>query len=448
MYGHDKARPGAADWGNYRTAENLKLELMNIPSIVFLTVLGVCVLLVLVIWSIRRHVNPKLRVESETSIKDLVPSLAGLTLSTPVHGNSVEVLENGAFFDLLIERIGAARHTVHFETFLWKDGVLGRRVAQALCAQARAGKTVRVMLDATGSKKVGKEVVQQMRDAGCRVEFFHKRSIYTIGILNDRDHRKIVVIDGREAFVGGHCVVDEWLGNAEDGKHYADISVRLHGPIVHTIQAAFSENWVGETGNLFVGDDVFPRLEPAGDVLIHAAYAKPESSAPAVKILHHSVICLARKKIWIQNPYFIPEIDAIKAFAAAVERGVDVRVMMPSTSGSDNPMVQHAGHRNFELLLKSGVRLFEYPHTLLHQKVMTVDGIWSAVGSTNFDDRSFDTNDEITLGICDAGVAEKLDAIFEKYVARCNEIKLEEWQKRGLWHKLKDNAFYLLNEVL
>jgi cardiolipin synthase A/B len=224
--------------------------------------------------------------------------------------------------------------------------------------------------------------------------------------------------------------------------------VRLHGPIVHSVQAAFSENWAGETGELFVGDDVFPQLEPAGDVLIHAVFAKPENSAPAVKILHHTAICLARKRIWIQNPYFIPEPDAIEAFGKAVKRGVDVRVLMPSTSGSDNPMVQHAGHRNFEKLLKCGVRLFEYPHTLLHQKVMTVDGIWSAVGSSNFDDRSFETNDEITLAIKDDTIAQRLDAIFEKYVRRAQEIELQAWRGRGTWHKLKDNTFYLINELL
>ena len=132
---------------------------------------------------------------------------------------------------------------------------------------------------------------------------------------------------------------------------------------------------------------------------------KPEGSAPAVKILHHAVICCARKRIWIQNPYFIPEPDAIDAFGEAVARGVDVRVLMPSTSGSDNPMVQHAGHRNFEKLLRCGVRLFEYPSTLLHQKVMTIDGVWCAIGSANFDDRSFETNDEITLGFSDAATA-------------------------------------------
>jgi cardiolipin synthase len=287
-----------------------------------------------------------------------------------------------------------------------------------------------------------------MTQAGCRVVMFHRRSIRNIGVMNERDHRKLVVIDGRLAYVGGHCIVDEWLGDAEDGKHYADVSVRLRGPIVNTIQSVFSENWMEETGELFVGNDVFPVLEPAGEVPIHAAYVKPEGSPPAVKVLHHAMICLARERIWIQNPYFIPEPDAIDAFGEAVRRGVDVRVLMPSTSGSDNPMVQHAGHRNFEKLLRCGVRLFEYPHTLLHQKAMTVDGTWCAVGSSNFDDRSFEINDEITLGIGDPVTAKRLDAIFEKYAARSEEITLERWRKRGIVHRLKDNAVYLINEVL
>lgn len=410
--------------------------------------LAVVVVQVGVIWSIRRHRDPALRIDCDYPIDRLIPSLSGLTLGTAVAGNRVDVLENGAFFDVLLARIAAATQSVHFETFLWKDGQLGRRLAAALIERARAQVQVRVLLDAQGSKGAGEEVVRQMRDAGCHVKFFHERSLRNIGVLNDRDHRKIVVIDGREAFVGGHCVVDSWLGNAEDHQHFSDVSVHLHGPIVHSLQGAFSENWAGETGELFLGDDVFPRLEPAGDVLIHAVFAKPENSAPAVKILHHTAICVARKRIWIQNPYFIPEPDAIDAFGAAVKRGVDVRVLMPSTSGSDNPMVQHAGHRNFEKLLKSGVRLFEYPHTLLHQKIMTVDGVWSAIGSSNFDDRSFETNDEISLSVLDQALAERLDAVFEKYVQRAEEIQLDAWQRRGWVHKMKDNAFYLLNELL
>jgi cardiolipin synthase A/B len=410
--------------------------------------LALVIVLVLVIWSIRRHRDPLLHIESDAPIDQLMPSLAGLTLGTAVGGNRIEVHENGAFFDVLVERIRGARSSVHFETFLWKEGQLGQRVADALMDRARAGVQVRVLLDGEGSKKAGKAVIAQMRSAGCKVTLFHKRAVHNIGVLNDRDHRKIVIIDGKQAFVGGHCVVDDWLGDAEDGCHVADVSVEVHGPIVHSVQGAFSENWAGETGELFLGDDVFPALEPAGDTLIHAVFAKPVNSAPAVKILHHTAICLARKRIWIQNPYFIPEADAIEAFGAAVKRGVDVRVLMPSTSGSDNPMVQHAGHRNFEKLLKCGVRLFEYQHTLLHQKIMTVDGVWSAIGSSNFDDRSFETNDEISLSVADAALAERLDRIFERYVARADEILLERWQHRGWWHKLKDNTFYLLNELL
>jgi cardiolipin synthase A/B len=410
--------------------------------------LSLVILLALAIWSIRRHRDPDLHIECDAAIHELMPTLAGLTVGTAVAGNSAAVLENGAFFDALIGRIQAARASVHLETFLWKDGVLGRRVADALINRARAGLKVRVLLDAEGSKGAGDAVVQQMRDAGCRVVFFHERRPRNIGVLNDRDHRKLVVIDGREAFVGGHCIVDAWLGNAEDGKHNADISLHLHGPIVHSVQGAFSENWAGETGELFVGNDVFPALEPAGEISMHAVFAKPENSAPAVKILHHTAICLARRRIWIQNPYFIPEPDAIEAFGKAVARDVDVRVLMPSTSGSDNPMVQHAGHRNFEKLLRCGVHLFEYPHTLLHQKVMTVDGVWSAIGSSNFDDRSFETNDELTLSIRDETLTQRLDSIFEKYVARATEVQLDRWRKRALSHKLKDQFFYTLNELL
>jgi cardiolipin synthase len=406
------------------------------------------VLLVAVIWSIRRHRAPDLNVRSSLSIEELVPSLAGLTLSTPVAGNAVRLLENGAAFDALLERIARAQRSIHFETFLWKDGVLGRRLAAALSEQARAGRQVRVLLDANGSRSMGRAARRQMEEAGCKMAFFHDGAPRNIGVLNDRDHRKLCVIDGREALVGGHCIVDAWLGDAEDHVHNADLSVLLRGPIVHAIQGAFSENWAGETGELFVGNDYFPQLEPAGEVLIHAAYVMPNGSAPTVKILHHAAICLARKRIWIQNPYFIPEPEAIDALGEAVKRGVDVRVLMPSTSGSDNPIVQHAGHRNFEKLLRCGVRLFEYPHTLLHQKVMTVDGVWSAVGSSNFDDRSFETNDEITLGILDASLAGELDAIFEKYARRAEEVQLASWRRRSLWHRLQDNTYYLWKELL
>jgi cardiolipin synthase len=414
--------------------------------IALLIAVGIVVFLIVVIWSIKRHRNPTLRIDCDDSIEDLLPSLAGLTLSSAIEGNSVEVLENSAFFDALLEEIAAAKRSVHFEAFLWKEGGIGQRVADALSARARSGVPVRVLLDAVGSKQMGKSAEQQLRDAGCQLAKFHAWRFRNLGVMNERDHRKIVVLDGRVALLGGHCIVDDWLGIGAN--RVADVSVRLRGPIVHSVQAAFSENWVGHTGELFMGDAVFPRLEPAGAVAVHAAYVKPEGSAPAVKILHHTAICCAKQRIWIQNPYFIPEPEAIEALGKAVARGVDVRVLMPSTSGSDNPMVQHAGHRNFERLLRCGVRLFEYPSALLHQKVMTIDGVWCTVGSANFDDRSFEINDEITLGFKDAATATRLDAIFEKYLPDCQEIELEAWHARSWSHKLIDNVYYLFNELL
>ena len=410
--------------------------------------LGVVALLGLAIWSIKRHKDPSLDIRTDLPLEELIGSLSGLSLGMPIEGNAVEVLENGAFFDSLLQDIGTAKRSVHFETFLWKAGTLGRRIADALSQRARAGVQVRVLVDAQGGKKMGKAVQQQMTDAGCRLALYHTRILKNIGVLAERDHRKIAVIDGRVAFVGGHCIVDEWLGDAQDHEHVRDLSVRLRGPIVHAVQATFSENWVEETGELFVGHDAFPPPERAGTVVAHLASVKPEGSAPAVKILHHVALCCARKRLWIQNPYFIPEPEAIEAFAQAVKRGVDVRVMMPSAGASDMRMVQHAAHRNFDRLLAAGVRLFEYRKTLLHQKVMAVDGVWCAIGSSNFDDRSFETNDEITLGFLDAALVRQLEEIFERDRRDCVELDYETWMKRGAWHRLKDNAYYLFNEVL
>jgi cardiolipin synthase len=244
---------------------------------------------------------------------------------------------------------------------------------------------------------------------GCRwsqVQILPPRPTFALaGGQNRRDYRKLVVLDGRTAFLGGHCIKDQWPGEAQDREHFRDLSVRLRGPVVQSIQSTFSE-------------------------------------------ILHLVICLVRKQILIQNPYFLPMPEAIEALGRAVARGVDVRVMVPATGASDMPMVQHAAHRNFSALLRAGVRIFEYQKTLLHQKVITVDGVWCAIGSSNFDDRSFEINDEISVGFYDAELAARLKEVFQRDARDCQELGLESWEKRGLWHRLQDKAFYLLKEQL
>src|SRR5688572_19061798 len=257
---------------------------MGTTLIVIAGLVGLIALLGLAIWSIKRHRDPKLALESDAPIEKLIRSLSGLALGMPIPGNAVEIFEDGAFFDALLQDIAAASHTVHFETFLWKEGVLGQRMADAFAERARAGVKVRLVLDANGCKKMGKAVREQMRHAGCRLAFYHERTLLNIGVVAERDHRKIAVLDGRIAWVGGHCIVDEWL------REVRDLSVRLRGPIVHAVQSVFSENWVEVTGELFAGDGAFPSLENAGDIVSHVASVKSEGSAPAVKILHHMAI--------------------------------------------------------------------------------------------------------------------------------------------------------------
>jgi cardiolipin synthase len=409
-----------------------------------------CVVMFLgvVIWSIKRHREPGLHIECDAPIDGLLPSLAGLTHAVLVEGNSVEVYENGAFYDVLLAEMAGAKRSLHFETYLWEEGELSRRVTAVLAERARAGVAVRVLVDASGGDKMGKAAPRELFAAGCQFQLFHPRRLRNLGLQNERDHRKLVVVDGRVAFLGGHCVKDQWLGEAQDRSHFRDVSVRLRGPIVNAAQSCFSENWVEETGELFVGDDVFPHLEPAGDVTMHLARAKPSGAAPAVKILHHLVLCMARKRIWIQNPYFIPGPAALEAFCRAAKRGVDVRVMVPAADASDLPLVQHAAHRNFDTLLAAGVRIFEYQPTLLHQKMLSVDGAWCAIGSSNFDDRSLEINDEVTAGCWSEALAAEFEAMFERDAAKCIELEAAAWARRGLWHRCRDNASYLLKYQL
>ncbi len=410
--------------------------------------IGIIALLVIAIWSIKRHREPALDLECDAPIAELIPSISGLSLGMPIPGNTVDLFEDGAFFDALIEDIASARRTVHFETFLWKEGVLGQRMADTFSERARAGVKVRLVLDANGCKKMGAGARRQLRDSGCELALYHPRTLLNLGVVVERDHRKIAIVDGRIAWIGGHCIVDEWQAATRDRTQVRDISARLRGPVVHAVQSIFSENWIEVTGKLFAGEDAFPRIEAAGSVLAHAASVKPEGSAPAVKLLHVMAILCAQKRILVQNPYFIPKPTVVAALGRAVRRGVEVKVMVPSAEASDMNLVQHAAHRNFQALLDSGVRIFEYRKTLLHQKVMTVDGAWSAIGSANFDDRSLETNDEVTMGFLDRALAARLEDIFERDLRHCVELKPDEWRKRGAAHRLLDNALYLFSEVL
>ena len=423
-------------------------EPFSLPLWTILLHATITVLLVLAIWSMRHRHEADFHIDTEDSAIGLVPSIAGLTHGHLIDGNAVEIVENGNFFDRLLDDILAAESSIHFETFLWKEGEIGRTLGEALRGRAKSGVEVRVLVDANGSKDIGEETVKLFDESDVAFARFHRVKLRHFARLNTRTHRKLAVIDGRTAYVGGHCVVDTWLGDAEDSEHFRDVSLRLQGPVVQQLQSVFSENWIATTGELFVGDAVFPDLKPEGNVPAHVVRLHLDDMSSDVKVLHHLMIRCAQRRIRIQNPYFIPDPAAIDLLIAAVERGVDVRVMTPSPSASDMPVVQLAAHRNFQKLLDGGIRLYEYEKTLLHQKVMTVDGSWACVGSTNFDDRSFEINKEVTVGICDRDLIARLDEIFEKDLEHCTTLDSESWAKRSIGRRAVEHFLYLFNEQI
>lgn len=403
--------------------------------------------LLVIVWGVKRRRRPHLALES-THLEDLIPSLSGLTQGTCVKGNSIEILQDGAFWDRLFEEIRRSKETINYETFLCKEGELTARMTEELCAKAQEGVQVRVLLDGSGGKNYGKADLQKLKDAGAKVHKYHPLTLRNLGIINNRDHRKILIVDGRVGFVGGHCLTDNWLGEAQDKKHFRDISVRVEGPVVAQLQSVFAENWIEETGEVTGGTNFFPELKPVGDIDAHAVWLSPAGSPSTLKLLHYMLIHAAKKSITIQNPYFLPDPDARKALIDAAKRGVEVRVMLPSEHASDAPLVQHASHHHFGTLLKHGIRMFDYEKTLLHQKVITIDGCCSAIGSTNFDDRSFEVNDEVSLVIHSEDIAKQLAEIFEKDLKHAKERHFEEWKKRPALHKLRDFTSFLFNEQL
>lgn len=414
------------------------------PLIAFIGGVLALIIMTIAFWSAKRKQDAHLNVKSPPEIRALMPSLVGLTQSTLDAGNAVEVLQNGnGFFPPMLRDIAAARESVHLETYIWSESPLAKQFAQLLAAKAKQGVEVRVLVDASGGRDLKGDTQALMENAGVKVAHFHPIRISNIGRLNNRDHRKLVIIDGRIAYTGGHGISANWTGDAQDKEHWRDTGLRITGPVVNRLQSCFSENWVEETGEIPAGDKFFPHLAPVGPTAAHVAFTSPTGSMSSVQILYYLAIKSARREILIQNPYLLPDKEAIDALEDAVKRGVDVRVMVPSTDATDSAIVQHASHHHFGTLLKRGIKLYEYKHTLLHQKVIVVDGIWSSVGSTNFDARSFQLNDEVNIGLLDANVAAQLRSAFQSDLRYCVQRRYSEWQKRSLWHKLEDGLAYL-----
>ena len=362
--------------------------------------------------------------------------VASLTGSSVEVGDQYRVLHNGdEAFPAMLAAIRAATQRISFENFIYEDGLVGDAFTREISAAAARGVAVRVVLDAFGSTR-SERSRQRLAAAGVRVVMFNTIRPWSLEEVNYRTHRKILVVDGRIAFTGGMGVADHWLGHAQDRHHWRDTQFEVTGPAVRRLEAAFYENWL-EAGGLAA-----PALDPeqpsqrtgARSVVI---WSNPSGGSSRVKLLYLLSIAAARRHIDIQSPYFILDESTRWSLDAARRRGVTVRIL---TSGdiTDAPPVKAASRHAYQSLLDAGYHVYEYQPTMMHVKSMVVDGVWSVIGTANFDNRSFELNDELTIGVQDAELAGRLVRDFERDLALSNVLKPTEWRKRSLWQKARE----------
>lgn len=396
-----------------------------------------------------RRRTPKYRLNPDDlpEVGECLSNFAGLTKSAVHEGNHVELFQNGSIFPALVEAIRNAQDTVHLESFVWDKGELEKEFVQLLCQKVKEGVKVRVLLDAIGSMDADPKQLKILRDNGVKFWEYCKVRWWNLRRFNHRTHRKLLIIDGKIGFTFGHGIADQWLGEGQDKHHWRDTGIKITGPAVFSLQAVFMENWMEETDVIPTESSCFPHLEPTGSVTAHVVSSATGDAISAVGLLYSLAIASARQSVYIQNPYFAPEKSLVELLCKMVKRGVEVHLMIPGKQ-TDNPFVRRAGCSLYRPLLEGGVKLYEYNLTLLHQKIVVVDGKWTHVGSTNFDARSLALNEEVGIGLLDSKIAESLIEAFHHDLQHCTEITLERWHKRRWYHKSFDWFAYLLRDQL
>ncbi len=350
-------------------------------------------------------------------------------------GNAITLLRNGdEFFPAMLTAIRSAQRTIDLVQYVFEKPGMAARFADALADRCRAGVSANVLLDAIGSFNIPDAYVTSMRAAGCRVTFFRPLRPWAMHLLNHRLHRRILVVDGRVGFTGGFGISEKWTGNGATDGHWRDTSVRVEGPIVQQLQAAFAENWREATKSVIGGLDYLPAPSVAGTMAAQAVSSSPIGGSFDAYMLFLLAIDGARHSIDITNPYFVPDARMREAVLAAVHRGVKVRVLLPGKI--DHVIVREASHKRLGRLLRAGVEVYQYEAALLHSKTMVVDGVWATIGSTNFDNRSFALNEELNLTVYDVAFAARVEQMFEDDLRRSTRITYEQWTHRGVGERV------------
>lgn len=361
----------------------------------------------------------------------------GVLLGPPfLKGNKTSALLNGdEIFPPMLAAIRGAKESITFETYIYWSGDIGQAFADALSERARQGVKVHVLLDWIGSAKLDDSMLDAMRGAGVQVRKFHPPHWSHLGRLNNRTHRKLLVVDGRIGFTGGVGVAPQWTGRAQDPAHWRDTHFQVEGPVVAQMQSVFIDNWIKVTGDVLHGPDYFPVLETAGQEAAQMFSSSPSGGSESMQLMYLLAITAASRSIDLSAAYFVPDALTLRTLVDAQKRGVKLRIIVPGVH-IDSDAVRGASRANWGDLLSAGAVIAEYSPTMYHCKVMIVDGLLTSVGSTNFDNRSFRLNDEATLNVFDKAFASTQTTSFEADLALSHQVTYAEWQDRPARERL------------
>jgi cardiolipin synthase len=375
------------------------------------------------------------------------PTIEAYTSTPIVAQNRVDILLNGEeIFPAIIEAVRNARRTIDYAQYYFADGPVAKELTDTIAERCRAGVGGNILLDGFGTLAMPSEYVALMRRSGCHVETFRPIRPLTVHKTHFRNHRRILVVDGRIGFTGGSGVSRKWMGNGRLNGHWRDTDARVEGPVVSQLQSAFAENWLEATGIVLGGEDYFPRLGPAGSAYAHVVRSSPSGGSFAMYTTFLLAVSSARRSIFLTNPYFVPDRQLARAMVDAVSRGVRVVALVPGKI--DHNIVRQASRADYGRLLQAGIEIYEYQAALLHAKTMVVDGVWTTIGSTNLDNQSFARSDEINLVVYDTAVARRMEKIFLDDVAYATRVTYEAWRRRGLWNRLQELLVLPLRNLL
>jgi cardiolipin synthase len=372
----------------------------------------------------------------------------GILLGPPlVSGNRITTLVNGEqIYAAMLNAIRAAQVNITFETFVFRDGV-GADFVEELSNAARRGVTVHMLLDWLGSRTMNQSLLHAARAAGCELHVYHPPSWYHLGRLNNRTHRKLLIVDGRIGFTGGVGMGVEWKHGLKGLPPWRETHFKAEGPVVAQMQAVFIDNWIKATGRILHGAEYFPKLANCGEMDAQMFGSSPVGGSESMHLMVLLALTAAKTSIDIENAYFVPDKLTVEALCSAARRGVRVRIVVAGRH-TDARIGRWAAQGLYGSLLEAGIQIFEYQPTMMHCKVLVIDGLWSSVGSANFDDRSFRLNDEANLNVFSEELAREQIALIDADIMKSRRMVLNKWRHRKFGRRINERLALLLRSQL